>query len=89
MNSSYDDVISNVDYTLTNEIETLQHQWKKSVDHKGVFVWKETTFGHILWENLEEYINISADPHLWTYINTHARACVCVCASFKSRCSFI
>ena len=49
---------------LTNRIETLQHRWKKYVDHKGDYVEKYTSFGHISWEYLCQLINFSANPHI-------------------------
>ena len=38
LKSLCDDVISAVDDFLTNEIQSLQYQWKKCVDTKGDYV---------------------------------------------------
>ena len=47
LKSSYDDVISVVDF-FTNGNQALQHQWMKCVDCKEDYVEKWTAFGHIL-----------------------------------------
>ena len=47
---------------LTNEIQALQHQWKKCVDRKGDYVEKYTSFSHIPWEYLGQPMNFSAKP---------------------------
>ena len=48
---------------LTNEIQALQHQWKKYMDIKGDCIDKWTSFGHLPREYLGQPMNFSVDFH--------------------------
>ena len=54
----------------TNEIQALQHRWKKRVNRLEDYVEKYILFGHISWEYLGHRVNFSVNPH---------GVCVCVC----------
>ena len=49
---------------LTNVIQTLQHQWKKYMNHKGDYVKKYISFGHIRWQYLGQPKNFSANTFI-------------------------
>ena len=44
-------------YLLINEIQALQHRWKKWLDPKEDDVVKITSFGHIPWDYLCQPMN--------------------------------
>ena len=62
---------STVDDVWTNGVQVLQHRQMKYVNLKENYVEKYTSFGYILWENLGQLTDFSAELCKYKSFNSY------------------